>query len=210
MANLWQKALFYLGLVDEDEPAPEAASRGGQSVARYRSEGSIDEPPVTVTPSPRQETFAPAGRRVEPPAGMGSPAGRRVEPPLSSRRRTSTEGALTDAGVILDTTDWGAVRTVTDHDLETHIITARSYADAQLLADHIRASSPVVLDLRKVEPAMVRRLVDFASGLTYALGGSMRKIGQGVILVTPANVNVGRDERRRLQSLGYYQISEGI
>jgi cell division inhibitor SepF len=210
MANLWQKALFYLGLVDEDEPAPEAASRGGQSVARYRSEGSIDEPPVAVTPSPRQETFAPAGRRVEPPAGMGSPAGRRVEPPLSSRRRTSTEGALTDAGVILDTTDWGAVRTVTDHDLETHIITARSYADAQLLADHIRASSPVVLDLRKVEPAMVRRLVDFASGLTYALGGSMRKIGQGVILVTPANVNVGRDERRRLQSLGYYQISEGI
>ena len=100
------------------------------------------------------------------------------------------------------------MRTVTDQDLETQVITARSYADAQLLADHIRANSPVVLDLRKVEPAMVRRLVDFASGLTYALGGSMRKIGQGVILVTPANVNVGRDERRRLQSLGYYQGSE--
>jgi cell division inhibitor SepF len=100
------------------------------------------------------------------------------------------------------------VRTVTDQDLETQVITARSYADAQLLADHIRANSPVVLDLRKVEPAMVRRLVDFASGLTYALGGSMRKIGQGVILVTPANVNVGRDERRRLQSLGYYQGAE--
>ena len=62
--------------------------------------------------------------------------------------------------------------------------------------------------LRKVEPAMVRRLVDFSSGLTYALGGSMRKIGQGVVLVTPANVNLSRDERRRLMDLGYYQTSE--
>ena len=56
---------------------------------------------------------------------------------------------------------------------------------------------------------MVRRLVDFASGLTYALGGSMRKIGQGVILVTPANVNITRDERARLAEMGYYQASEG-
>ncbi len=66
----------------------------------------------------------------------------------------------------------------------------------------------MVLDLRKVEPAMVRRLVDFSSGLTYALGGSMRKIGQGVILVSPANVNISRSERRRLGELGYYQSPE--
>jgi cell division inhibitor SepF len=127
---------------------------------------------------------------------------------MAPRRRPSPEGALAEAGVIGQSGELSGVRTVTDQDLETQVITARSYADAQLLADHIRANAPVVLDLRKVEPAMVRRLVDFASGLTYALGGSMRKIGQGVILVTPANVNVGRDERRRLQSLGSYQGSE--
>ena len=213
MANVWQRALFYLGLVDEDEPAPEAASPTGLSGTRYRPDMGPEESPVTVTPARRQEQGGPAAsgqRRVEPPGSRLASGGRRVEPPVAPRRRTSTEGALTDAGVILDTSDYSAVRTVVDHDLETHIITARTYADAQLLADHIRAGSPVVLDLRKVEPAMVRRLVDFASGLTYALGGSMRKIGQGVILVTPANVNVGRDERRRLQSLGYYQISEGV
>lgn len=210
MANLWQKALFYLGLVDEDEPAPETVSPAGRPGVGYRPEGEVDQPPVTVTPARRVEPVAGGARRVEPPVGRVAQGARRVEPPMSPRRRTSTEGALTEAGVIMDTTDYSGVRTVTDHDLETHIITARSYADAQLLADHIRANAPVVLDLRKVEPAMVRRLVDFASGLTYALGGSMRKIGQGVILVTPANVNVGRDERRRLQSQGYYQISEGI
>ncbi|HUU60807.1 MAG TPA: cell division protein SepF [Acidimicrobiia bacterium] len=213
MANVWQRALFYLGLVDEDESAPEAASPAGLPRTRYRGEAVAEEPPVTVTPARRQEPVAPAApapRPGEPRGSFRASGGRRVEPPVAPRRRTSAEGALSDAGVILDTTDYSGVRTVVDHDLETHIITARTYADAQLLADHIRAGSPVVLDLRKVEPAMVRRLVDFASGLTYALGGSMRKIGQGVILVTPANVNVGRDERRRLQSLGYYQVSEGL
>jgi cell division inhibitor SepF len=215
MANLWQKALFYLGLVDEDESAPEAAgsSPTGLPGVRYRQAAGIEEPPVTVTPGRRVEPPAAgtaAGRRVEPPSARLGSAGRRVEPPLAPRTRPRTEGALTDAGVIVDATDYSGVRTVADHDLETHIITARSYADAQLLADHIRASEPVVLDLRKVEPAMVRRLVDFASGLTYGLGGSMRKIGQGVILVTPAGVNIGREERRRLQSLGYYQSSEGV
>jgi cell division inhibitor SepF len=113
-----------------------------------------------------------------------------------------------EAGVVIRPADSPLVRTVSGDDLESEVIVATSYSDAQLLADHIRATIPVVLDLRKVEPAMVRRLVDFASGLTYALGGSMRKIGQGVILVTPANVNLSRDERRRLRELGYYQAPE--
>lgn len=124
------------------------------------------------------------------------------------RRRTSADGALAEAGVVIRPADSPLVRTVSDQDLESEVIVATSYSDAQLLADHIRSTIPVVLDLRKVEPAMVRRLVDFASGLTYALGGSMRKIGQGVILVTPANVNLSRDERRRLKELGYHQAPE--
>ena len=91
---------------------------------------------------------------------------------------------------------------------QAEIIVARTFTDAQTLADHLRNDRPVVLDLRNAEAAMVRRLVDFASGLTYALGGSMRKIGQGVILVTPANVNITRDERARLAEMGYYEASE--
>jgi len=143
-----------------------------------------------------------------PPAG-GGVQGRRVEPPMTIRRRaTTTDSALAEAGVVVRPADTPLVRTVDDTDLESELIVATSYSDAQLLADHIRSAIPVVLDLRKVEPAMVRRLVDFASGLTYALGGSMRKIGQGVILVTPQNVNLSRDERRRLKELGYYQAPE--
>jgi cell division inhibitor SepF len=93
---------------------------------------------------------------------------------------------------------------------EVEVIPARTFSDAQLLADHIRAGTAVALDLRNAETTMVRRLVDFSSGLTYGLGGKMVKISQGVILVTPANVVIGVDERQRLIDLGLYTAhSEG-
>jgi len=150
-----------------------------------------------------------ANRRGEPsPTGPTGVQGRRVEPPMSTRRRPVGDPSFSDSGVTVTPASRPMVRTVSDADLECEVIVARSYTDAQVLADHIRATIPVVLDLRKVEPAMVRRLVDFSSGLTYALGGSMRKIGQGVVLVCPANVNITREEKRRLKDLGYYQAPE--
>jgi cell division inhibitor SepF len=88
--------------------------------------------------------------------------------------------------------------------LETEIIVARNFSDAQMLADGIRSGRPLVLDLRSTEPEMVRRLVDFTSGLTYALDGKMAKIAQGVILVSPAGVAVSSVELDRLAALGLY------
>lgn len=198
--SLWQKTLFYLGLVDEDEAAAAqyAAAEEPESSGRTTGEQPAVDPARSETRRPRGNM----GRVVSSPVNQ-SIAGRRVEPPLTARRRPTGEHDLTRPPVETQT-----VRTLKDTHLESEIITATSYSDAQQLADHLRASIPVVLDLRTVEPAMVRRLVDFASGLTYALSGSMRKIGQGVILVTPANVNISRDERRRLADLGYYQAPE--
>lgn len=201
--SIWQKTLFYLGLVDEDDPQAVMA----------RDDMGGDVTPVVNEPvrSSRRPSARTTGEQRPVTSDSGrSGGGRRVEPPLTARRRVPTGGVseLADAGVVVRSADRPLVRHVSDGDLESEVISARSYSDAQLLADHIRANIPVVLDLRKVEPAMVRRLVDFASGLTYALGGSMRKVGQGVILVTPANVNITRDERRRLQELGYYQAPE--
>lgn len=88
------------------------------------------------------------------------------------------------------------------------VITASKFSDAQQLADYLRGDRPVVLDLRHTEPAMVRRLVDFSSGLTYALDGTMRKIGQGVILVSPGGANLSVQELRRLADMGLYQAGD--
>ena len=245
--GLWQKTMFYLGLVDEDSvgydevdepqprreasrPAPQRQAPRQQAPAPRRTpqeqeprrplrSGSAEYSQETEQVPPRQEQTGPRratgmsaadGRSPDQVIRGGYPtvAGRRVEPPMSGRRRPATDRALSEAGVVVQPADRPLVRTMTDTDLESQVIVAKSYNDAQVLADHIRANIPVVLDLRKVEPAKVRRLVDFSSGLTYALGGSMRKIGQGVVLVTPANVNLTRDERRRLKDLGYYQAPE--
>lgn len=236
--GLWQKTLFYLGLVDEDaaqyegpysDQQPEDVGVGAQQRA-YSAPGRGQRQSV---PSQRQvrgqtmrygrededQAVSPAlttGERMAANRRPSEPVmpqqsgvqGRRVEPPMTARRRPVADRALSEAGVVVTPADRPLVRTLSDADLECEVIVARSYTDAQILADHIRANIPVVLDLRKVEPAMVRRLVDFASGLTYALGGSMRKIGQGVVLVNPANVNISRDEKRRLKELGYYQAPE--
>jgi len=226
---MWQKTLFYLGLVDEDDPGSYSASAAhGQPVPQRRPEQQTaapegrrvqrrpveqpagqERPEVAVRRNPPRRVEAPQQVADPMPQAGGGVQGRRVEPPMTTRRRTTVaDGALAEAGVVIRPPDTPLVRTVSDTDLESEVIVATSYSDAQLLADHIRSTIPVVLDLRKVEPAMVRRLVDFASGLTYALGGSMRKIGQGVILVTPQNINLSRDERRRLKELGYYQAPE--
>ena len=207
MASLWQKTLFYLGLVDEDDVDEQQPAAGPDPASPARPQPEVERPQYEDRLQRRGSSRA-TGQQPAVTSGQTPPrvAGRRVEPPLASRRRMSPDPAHAVAGMVVGS---GTVRTVADGELECEVVTARSYSDAQLLADHIRSNQPVVLDLRKVEPAMVRRLVDFASGLTYALGGSMRKVGQGVILVTPANVNISRDERRRLAALGYYEAPEG-
>ncbi len=245
--GLWQKTMFYLGLVDEDRvgfdepeaprnrPEPKRQSTAAPEPARPAPQRSAARQEQTAEPmrpmrsrgaQPVDEQMEASRVQVSPASGAqraggavsrdpqviraGYPTvqGRRVEPPSAARRRPMADRALTDAGVVVQPSDRPLTRTMSGSDLESQVIVARSYNDAQVLADHIRASVPVVLDLRKVEPAMVRRLVDFSSGLTYALGGSMRKIGQGVVLVTPANVNISREEKRRLTDLGYYQAPE--
>jgi cell division inhibitor SepF len=198
MASLWQKTMFYLGLVDDDEiEAAEAAVEESQGAVR-----TVDPP----RPARRDRPDHRVGR------AAGSVAGRRIEPPAPVRRRVSENADHAEAGVLVTsgrtTKPARAVdRTHAYGPAEPAVIEARTLSDAQTLADHIREGRPVVLDLRETETAMVRRLVDFSSGLTYALDGRMAKIATGVILVTPEGATVGVEERRRLASLGLYDTS---
>jgi len=198
MASLWQKTMFYLGLVDDDEPDEMAEATAAPPQARVRT---VEAPRSTRPPSPE------AVRR---PAG--SVAGRRVEPPARQRRPVSTNPEHAEAGVLVRAASAGGGSSRSDSPTppadaqyaESEIIEARTFSDAQMLADHVRDGRPVVLDLRGTEPAMVRRLVDFSTGLTYALDGRMAKIAQGVILVTSRGATLGIEEQRRLAELGLY------
>jgi cell division inhibitor SepF len=93
-------------------------------------------------------------------------------------------------------------------EVQSDILVVEEFSDARMLADRVRDRTPVVLDLRNTDPDMVRRVVDFASGLIYALDGSMRKIGDGLIAVLPPRVTLSRDEKRRLSGLGAYELDD--
>ena len=75
----------------------------------------------------------------------------------------------------------------------------RSFGDAKELADEFKALVPVVMDLQGVDRELARRLIDFASGICYALDGSMEKMAPQVFLLIPVGVDVSDDERRRLE-----------
>ena len=210
MASLWQKTLFYLGLVDDDEgqagEAPQAPDSGVRTVeppgSRTTMRQSQAEPPA---PSSRRASGGgPEIISTRPPSAV---AGRRVEPPATQRRRVSSNAEHAEAGVLVHSDGAEDLRPGPAQATETEIIEARTFTDAQVLADHIRDGFPVVLDLRGTEPAMVRRLVDFATGLTYALDGRMAKIAQGVILVTPVGRVLGVEEQERLVDMGLYRVN---
>ncbi len=209
MASMWQKTLFYLGLVDEDEteqaaePTPSAPS-GVRTVEPPGSRSARQSVRSQGSRSPGGQTAPPVQDR------SSGVAGRRVEPPNSQRRRMSGNPEHAEAGVLIhdaSTPQEASTLRTTPTNADPVVIEARTFSDAQVLADHIRDSEPVVLDLRGTEPAMVRRLVDFATGLTYALDGRMAKIAQGVILVTPAGRVLGVDEQDRLAEQGLYTVS---
>ncbi len=73
-----------------------------------------------------------------------------------------------------------------------------SFNQAQEIADRYKDGQPVIMNLEGVERDTSRRLIDFASGLCYGLGGAMEKVGSGVYLLTPVNASVSAEERRMM------------
>ena len=70
------------------------------------------------------------------------------------------------------------------------LLEPRAYSESQQIADHLKSRNSVVVNLKRVTSAQAKRLIDFLSGCMYAIGGSMQKIGVGIYLCTPKNVNV--------------------
>ena len=78
-----------------------------------------------------------------------------------------------------------------------------SFDDASRIADDFRTGAPVVMNLSKVDKAVARRLVDFASGVCYALTGGMERAAPNVYLLTPVGIDVSPEDRRRMQDRGF-------
>ncbi|HEY4237295.1 MAG TPA: cell division protein SepF [Gaiellaceae bacterium] len=85
-----------------------------------------------------------------------------------------------------------------------HLILPRSFNDAQQVADRFKNGVPVILNLQSADSELSKRLIDFASGLTYALDGGMQRIADKVFLLTPSDVELSAEDRARMLERGFF------
>lgn len=92
-------------------------------------------------------------------------------------------------------------------DVQVHLVIPRNFNDAQQVADQFKRKVPVILNLQTTDHELSKRLIDFASGLTYAMDGGMQRIAEKVFLLTPRNVEVSAEEKARLIDKGFFNQS---
>jgi cell division inhibitor SepF len=198
MAGLWRRTMVYLGLVDDEfdeydeyEPAPANRSfdaRHERADTRY-ADGRYGDT-----------------RLGEARYGYGHEASRADTGRYDNGRDVSGIGAVRtipreDTAATSRPT---VVRTVAATP-KVHVVEPTGFNDAQEVGDRLKAGQPVILNLQGLDRSLQRRLVDFASGLAYALNGQMTKAADQVFLLAPANVEVSQEEKARLRTRGLYR-----
>jgi cell division inhibitor SepF len=174
----WQKALVYFGLAEE----------------RHVTDDYDD---------------APASR--EPEAELQDRYHERPNVRRLRRRRDEFDDIFADDDDEPAGRPTSRLRTVNggggSRDVRVHLVLPKSFNDAQQVADKFKDSVPVILNLQGVDTDLSKRLIDFASGLTYALDGGMQRIADKVFMLTPRNVEISAEERARLIEKGFFNQS---
>jgi cell division inhibitor SepF len=178
--SVFRKAMVYLGLVDDDEYYADDAG--------YYADDAYDEP-------------APAQRTSARTATATAPAPPEASPLTVIRSRRERDDTAPPATVPRPQ----AVKPIPMPATRVHVMEPRGFNDAQEVGDRLKSGQPVILNLQGVERDLQRRLIDFSSGLAYALNGTMSKAADQVFLLTPSNVEVSDEEKERLQARGLYR-----
>src|SRR5688572_11969049 len=175
-ADVWNRTLVYFGIAEEDEDWDEDGY-----VTNEELERSYSERPNVRRLSPRRRRSE-LDDWTEPEAPQPSGARTAVLRPAGGRR--------------------GPVAVPSTSPARVHLVVPRSFNDAQQIADKFKEGTPVILNLQGSEQDLSKRLIDFASGLTYALEGNMQRVADKVFLLTPRNVEVSAEERARMLERG--------
>jgi cell division inhibitor SepF len=171
-ADVWNRTLVYFGIAEEDD---------------WEEDGYLTEEEVERSYSER-----PNVRRLAP------------------RRRTHDYDDWTDpepeaaaaTAVVQRPRPRGLEAVPGPASVRVHLVLPRSFNDAQQIADKFKDGIPVILNLQSNDQDLSKRLIDFASGLTYALDGGMQRVADKVFLLTPRNVEVSAEERARMLERG--------
>jgi cell division inhibitor SepF len=177
LGDLWNRTLVYFGIAEEDEDWDDEDGY----IAEESLEQSYRERPNVrrLTPRRRGQDFD------DWTESESDQAGARVAPVRPSRTARPQIEALPNPNAV-----------------RVHLVLPRSFNDAQQIADKFKQSIPVILNLQSADAELSKRLIDFASGLTYALNGGMQRVADKVFLLTPRNVEVSAEQRAQLLERG--------
>ena len=87
---------------------------------------------------------------------------------------------------------------------QVELVVPKTFNDAQKVADQLKADVPVIINLQNADADLAKRLIDFSSGLTYALDGTMQRVADRVFLLTPSNVIVSAEDKASLMERGFF------
>jgi cell division inhibitor SepF len=174
----WQKALVYFGLAEERHLTDDYDDDVPSREPEAELQDRYHERPNVRRLRKRRDEFDDIFADDDEPGGRPT-----------SRLRTVNGGG-------------GPAR-----DVRVHLVLPKSFNDAQQVADKFKDSVPVILNLQGVDTDLSKRLIDFASGLTYALDGGMQRIADKVFMLTPRNVEISAEERARLIEKGFFNQS---
>jgi cell division inhibitor SepF len=177
LRDTWHRTLVYFGLAEEEDPRYEA-------VAEPEPEAELED---RYRERPNVRRLQRRRRDEIDDIFADEPRSARETRPL---RPVGGNGRSTQAG-----------------DIQVHLVIPKNFNDAQQIADQFKDSIPVILNLQGSDTDLSKRLIDFASGLTYALDGGMQRIADKVFLLTPRNVEVSAEERARLIEKGFFNQS---
>jgi len=92
----------------------------------------------------------------------------------------------------------------TQKQMRVVVMEPNSFEEAQSIADQLKNRRPVIVNLENAEKVLAKRIVDFISGTTYALNGNMQKVGNGIFLFVPNNVDISGEMRDELKDKGLF------
>ena len=181
---MFRTAMVWLGLVDDDE-------YDGEDEQYYIDDAYDDAPePAPVAQSSRVSAARSSAPTETSPVTVfrGRHARPEAEAPITTVPRPS------------------AVKAIPMPTARVHVMDPRGFNDAQEVGDRLKSDQPVIINLQGLSKDLQRRLIDFSSGLTYAIGGSMARVADQVFLLTPTNVEVSQEEKDRLQARGLFGV----
>jgi cell division inhibitor SepF len=187
--SVWHRVKVLLGMADDDEYEEDEyydADAEGEDVGRkpYTSPYASDKPAV------RRVDRKPDLQRARDVAHS-----RDSGYPERSSSRAETPGA-----------HLREVPRERQPQVKMHIAEPKSFTEAQSIADRFKDGTPVIMNLTTTDPDLSKRFLDFASGLTYGLNGGLQKVAERVFMLSPADVDVSAEDRRRLRDRGLFTI----